>query len=74
MWSLAEWMAPQGRKAADALAGEIIPFHNEKSKVKDVEGMPPHDRKLVAPLFNLVRFPLIHFMQSADTHLVGGRL
>jgi len=54
VWSLAEWMASQGRKAADALAGEVIPFHNDKSKVKEVEGMPPHDQKLVAPLFNLV--------------------
>lgn len=47
-------MAPLGRKAADSLAGEEIIFHNEKKKVKDVEGMPPHDQKLVAPLFNLV--------------------
>jgi len=47
-------MAPLGRGAADSLAGEEIIFHNEKKKVKEVEGMPPHNKKLVAPLFNLV--------------------
>lgn len=47
-------MAPLGRKAADSLAGEEIIFHNDKSKVKEVEGMPPHNQKVVAPLFNLV--------------------
>ncbi|KAJ7043259.1 hypothetical protein C8F04DRAFT_1207716 [Mycena alexandri] len=54
MWALAEWMAPKGRKEADALAGELIIFHNEKSKAASVQGMPPADKKLVAPLFNLV--------------------
>ena len=48
------WMAPLGRKAADSLAGEEIPFHNDKKKVKEVEGMPSHNQKLIAPLFNLV--------------------
>ncbi|KAJ3979181.1 hypothetical protein F5890DRAFT_1641432, partial [Lentinula detonsa] len=53
-WASAMWMASLGRKEADSLAGESIIFHNEKSKVSQVEGMPPHDSKLVAPLFNLV--------------------
>ncbi|KAF8919633.1 hypothetical protein CPB85DRAFT_1373390 [Mucidula mucida] len=53
LWACAEWMAPLGRKAADGAAGEDIPFHNEKSKTKEVEGMPPHDKKMIAPLFNL---------------------
>jgi hypothetical protein len=53
-WALAQWMASLGRKEADSLAGESIIFRNEKSKVSQVEGMPPHDKKLVAPLFNLV--------------------
>jgi hypothetical protein len=48
-------MAGLGRIAANEQAGEEIKFHNDKSKVKDVEGMPAHDAKLVAPLFNLVR-------------------
>jgi hypothetical protein len=48
-------MASQGRKQADIVAGEQIIFHNDKSKVSEVEGMPPHDKKLIAPLFNLVR-------------------
>ncbi|KAJ7632229.1 hypothetical protein FB45DRAFT_911856 [Roridomyces roridus] len=54
MWACAQWMAPLGRKAADSLAGEIILFHNDKSKVGGVDGMPPADKKLVAPMFNLV--------------------
>ncbi|KAJ7582574.1 hypothetical protein C8J56DRAFT_222989 [Mycena floridula] len=54
LWACAEWMAPLGRKSADSLAGETIIFHNEKTKVKEVEGMAPHDKHLVAPLFNLV--------------------
>ncbi|KAF5386875.1 hypothetical protein D9615_001683 [Tricholomella constricta] len=53
-WACAEWMAPLGRAAANSLAGEELIFHNDKKKVKEVEGMPPHDQKLVAPLFNLV--------------------
>jgi hypothetical protein len=47
-------MAPLGRKAANSLAGEEIRFHNEKKKVNEVEGKPPHNQNLVAPLFNLV--------------------
>ncbi|KAL0947340.1 hypothetical protein HGRIS_013459 [Hohenbuehelia grisea] len=54
MHACAKWMADLGRKEADALAGEQIIFHNSKSRVSDVEGMPPHDQKLIAPLFNLV--------------------
>ncbi|KAJ3515965.1 hypothetical protein NLJ89_g1421 [Agrocybe chaxingu] len=53
-WACAKWMESHGRKAADDLAGEAILFHNEKSKVKEVEGMVPHEEKPVAPLFNLV--------------------
>jgi hypothetical protein len=55
LWACAQWIAPLGRKAADSLAGEEIFFHNEKRKVKEVEGIPPHNQKLIAPLFNLVR-------------------
>lgn len=53
-WSCAAWMAPLGREAADKLAGEEIYFRNDKNKVKDIVGMSSHDRKLLAPLFNLV--------------------
>jgi nucleoside-diphosphate-sugar epimerase len=53
-WACANWMASHGRKEANQLAGEVIPFHNEKSKVKEVDGMIPHDQKIMAPLFNLV--------------------
>jgi len=54
MWACAQWIAPLGRKEADSLAGEEILFHNEKGKAAEVQGMPPPDRKLIAPLFNLV--------------------
>jgi len=54
LWACAMWMAPLGRKAANSLAGEGIAFHNDKKKAKEVEGMPPHNQTLVAPLFNLV--------------------
>ncbi|PFH49119.1 hypothetical protein AMATHDRAFT_63842 [Amanita thiersii Skay4041] len=50
----AEWIALLGRAAANQAAGEQIAFHNEKSKVKEVEGMPAHDEKLIAPVFNVV--------------------
>lgn len=53
-WACANWISEKGRKAADELAGVPILFHNDKSKVSEVEGMLPHDAKLVAPLFNLV--------------------
>lgn len=55
MWACAQWMAPLGRKEANSLAGEAILFHNDKSKASEVEGMPAPDKKLIAPLFNLVR-------------------
>ncbi|KAJ7211601.1 NAD-P-binding protein [Mycena pura] len=54
MWACARWMAPLGRKEANSLAGENIIFRNDKSKASDVKGMPAADKKLIAPLFNLV--------------------
>ncbi|THV07857.1 hypothetical protein K435DRAFT_772217 [Dendrothele bispora CBS 962.96] len=54
LWACANWMALLGRKEADSVAGTEIFFHNDKNKVSEVEGMPPHNQKLVAPLFNLV--------------------
>ncbi|CAK5279377.1 unnamed protein product [Mycena citricolor] len=54
LWACAQWMAPLGRKEADILAGESILFHNSKSKVSEVAGMPNPDKKLIAPIFNLV--------------------
>jgi len=58
LWACAEWMASVGRASGDSLAGEEIPFYNDKGKVEEVAGMPPHDQKLVAPLFTLVIFVL----------------
>jgi len=53
-WACANWIANHDRKEADQLAGVSIPFHNNKNKVKEVEGMLPHDQKPVAPIFNMV--------------------
>jgi len=53
-WACAEWMARLGRKEANSLAGEEIIFHNDKKMVEEIKGMSPHDRKLIAPMFNLV--------------------
>jgi len=53
VWALAGWMSGVGRIEANTIAGEGIQT-NEKSKVKDVEGVPDHNLKIVAPLFNLV--------------------
>ncbi|KAG6849334.1 hypothetical protein H0H93_009300 [Arthromyces matolae] len=52
-WACAEWIAPIGRLEANILAGEEIIFHNDKKKTKEIEGIPSHDQKVVAPLFNL---------------------
>ncbi|PPQ64027.1 hypothetical protein CVT24_009401 [Panaeolus cyanescens] len=53
-WACANWIATRGRKAADEAAGEVIHFHNEKNKTKEVDGMRPHNEKIVAPVFNIV--------------------
>jgi hypothetical protein len=64
-WACANWVANHGRKEADQLAGVPIIFHNDKTKVKEVEGMLPHDENPVAPIFNLVilllLFSFFHF-------------
>ncbi|KDQ60618.1 hypothetical protein JAAARDRAFT_204453 [Jaapia argillacea MUCL 33604] len=54
LWACASWMAHLGRVQADSIAGEVIHFHNDKSRIKDLEGVAPHDSKIVAPLFNIV--------------------
>ncbi|EIM90215.1 NAD-P-binding protein [Stereum hirsutum FP-91666 SS1] len=54
LWACAQWMAPLGRAEADKVAGEEVHFHNEKSKVSEVTGMPPATQKVVVPLFNIV--------------------
>lgn len=53
MWACADWMSKLGRSEADRLAGEELHFHNDKSKVSQVDGMAPHDKKCIAPLFNI---------------------
>lgn len=54
LWAAAEWMSRVGRTEALSVAGEEIYWRNDKNKVREVTGMPPHDRKIFAPLFNLV--------------------
>jgi hypothetical protein len=54
LWAGAVWMASNGRKAADALAGEEIISYNNIV----VDGMPPLDKKVIAPMFNVVSFEL----------------
>jgi len=53
-WASANWMALEGRKSANQVAGQAFLFHNDKSKVKEVGGMISPNEKPVAPLFNLV--------------------
>ena len=53
-WASANWMALLGRKSANQIAGQTIFFHNDKNKVKEVDGMLPPSEKPVAPIFNLV--------------------
>ena len=60
MWACAEWIAKVGgRHEADKLAGVVIPFKNENSKVVEVDGMPPPTQMVTAPLFNIVSI-LLH--------------
>jgi hypothetical protein len=54
LWALAEWMYRVGRDEALKLAGEEISWKNDKSKVTEVKGMPPPEKKVTVPLFNLV--------------------
>lgn len=55
MWACAEWIdRVGGRTKANEIAGEEIPFRNDKSKAAQVPAMAPPDQKIVAPLFHLV--------------------
>lgn len=67
LWACAEWMKGVGRAEADGIAGEEIIFHNEKSKVKEVEGACPPDQKAIAPLFNLVDDSQLTMLKAGDT-------
>lgn len=63
-WASAEWIAKLGRQEANTIAGEELSFHNDKSALKEVEGIVPPERKVVAPLFNIA--------DDHDTSFVGG--
>ncbi|KAF9239678.1 hypothetical protein BU15DRAFT_46609 [Melanogaster broomeanus] len=64
LFACAEWMRLHGRQEANSIAGEKIPFHNDKSKVKEVEGTCSPDDQPIAPIFNLV--------DDSDTTLAKG--
>jgi len=53
LWAAAEWMSRVGRDEALKLAGEEIFWKNDKTKLSEVVGMQPPDKKIIAPLFNL---------------------
>ncbi|KAG1759680.1 hypothetical protein EDD22DRAFT_905033 [Suillus occidentalis] len=68
LWACAEWMASLGRQQANLTAGEKINFHNDKSKVKDIEGTCKPDVQPVAPVFNLffgTTFEFYSFFENA---------
>ena len=54
LWAVAEWISRVGREEALKLAGEEIFWRNDKSKLTEATGMPPPEKKIIAPLFNLV--------------------
>ena len=59
LWAASEWMFRVGRDEALKLAGEEIAWKNDRSKLGEVTGMPPPDKKIIAPLFNLVSIILL---------------
>lgn len=69
-WASANWMAREGRKSANQIAGKPLLFHNDKNKVKEVDGMIPSSEKPIAPLFNLVLYVSVYIL-SVDI-AVGG--
>ena len=73
LWTCAEWIGKLGRAEADKLAGEEIYFHNEKSKVSEVQGTPPADVKVIAPLFNLVSSLCLEFASPRSRSFIGRR-
>ena len=54
LWAVAEWMSRVGREEALKLAGEEIFWRNDRNKLTEATGMPPPEKKIIAPLFNLV--------------------
>jgi len=53
LWAAAEWMSHVGHEEALKLAGQEIFWKNDRSKLTEVTGMPPPEKKIVVPLFNL---------------------
>jgi hypothetical protein len=68
LWAAAEWMSRVGRTEALNEAGEEICY---KNKVREVTGMPPPEKKIVVPLFNLVSTTTTRGMKS--DFLLDGR-
>lgn len=71
-WASANWMGREGRKSANQIAGKPLLFHNDKNKVKEVDGVIPHSEKPIAPLFNLVICFFSGYILFLDICCTGG--
>lgn len=68
MWACAQWMASVGgRTEADAIAGEELVFKNDKSKADEIEGMVPHNVKVIAPVFNIADDSQMTLVDTSNT-------
>jgi hypothetical protein len=68
LWAVAEWMSRVGHEEALKLAGEEIVWRNDKNKLTEATGMPPPEKKIIAPLFNLVSINMS--CQSVNSKLI----
>ena len=73
LWAVAEWVSRVGHDEAVKLAGEEILWKNDKSKVGEVKGMPPPDKKVIVPLFNLVSVIVSAWWVEANLIPTDGR-
>jgi hypothetical protein len=75
LWAAAEWMSHVGHEEALKLAGQEIFWKNDRSKLTEVTGMPPPEKKIVVPLFNLVSIIISIGESKADSirRMITGR-
>lgn len=72
MWACAQWIAGIGRQEANSIAGEEILCKSEKVKLRP-EGLPPPDKKCIAPLFSIVSVDCGSVHGPILTLCIGGR-